>query len=113
MSSRDCRRSAAHSGGRFFLFGAVELEALAGDALFNAASAEVVRRLLVRADHADRVPRPELRRQLLAAGIGGERAELVIGLRLEHEQTHDRASLPLKNKATALAKRRLRYGQTL
>jgi hypothetical protein len=46
-----------------------ELIAGAGNGLFDDVAFDIERWIFVGADHSDRVPRGELRRQLLAAGL--------------------------------------------
>jgi hypothetical protein len=70
----------------------VKLEAVVGDALFKDLTADLMRRLLVVADNADRGPRAVPRRQLPAAGITRECMKLAITLRLEHEKAHGLSS---------------------
>src|SRR5215212_8112015 len=84
-----------------------ELIAGAGDGLFDDVAFDIERRFFIGADHPDRVPRPELRGQLLAAGFARERPQRAVGLRFEDEDAHDGPPLGLKSRR--LGRRRLRY----
>src|SRR5262245_35079526 len=69
-----------------------ELETLLIDRLLNRGTGEIVRRSALGRDHADRVPGTEMGGQLAAGRIAGERAQFLVGVRLENVDSHGPAS---------------------
>jgi len=65
-----------------------QLKTGGGDRFFDHVAAQVVRRARIRLDDADRIPRAELRRQIVTALVVRERAQALGGIGFENEDVH-------------------------
>src|SRR6187402_2702969 len=82
------KRTRSAPAGFFFFFHPPQLKAGFGDRGLDHAAVEIVGRRRLGPDDADRVPGPELLRQLAAALIVREGLQALTGVRFENEDAH-------------------------